>query len=808
MNTTETINVTDGRMKRAINKRVTPIIQKEANEIVQKELNNCLVRFGKITKFYPYLDKAEVKLNNSKTTVLCRILHRCGGDLIDLYTPLAHERIFDDKRKEVAIIPKAAQEVCVLRIHDEDSVENLILGYHSNKDLVGFNPADPGNIKLMSLNETNPYWIKFGVDGLKFRLPSIPEFLKGQLPSEMEDVTLADFSNVYTKDEMDTKLKENEDNISFADLLNVTDNYKQTSEDKYYLFRGDCWTINNNFESSAAITSESNSDFTVTGTFRTKNDLIGLYWNSQDPITHPYISYGNRSDYTDVTLDFDYVMTGCKDFSDGIISITIAKNNGAVYYFTMNRFINNGHVSIDFNNLTLLAGNTYINAKGQSVTVSEETPVKVTDIKYIMFVIVPTNFVENNEEYTIMANADFKCEISNITVSYGEICKEHLPLEPHQYRLCEGYDDFYNLNPYRICKEMRKLGYTEWCDLYIGASHFYEKSGTVGDVIDATSFEHSRTEKMVLNKNVPLNKAFTAWLDCYSRELKANDCKNLVVSVSMENLQCPTSWRQKDVNGNYAITGWVPSTFFYSPCNDEVAPYMQKVSEACLDIVVDNCLQPILQMGEAWWWWNENDRPNQPPCFYDAATKEKYLEEFGKTIPEYSNSWSNFDERTMYWLNKQLCGYSDKLRDVVKDDKYTDGLYMALFFPPSVLDKERVPEMMRKVNYLEEAYHPSKLDVLQLEDYDWVIEDSIHHNEVYSLGQKLGFKEEQLHYFGGFVQYPKDAVKFWKLIVTSMDTAMEKGFKETFVWAGSQVRRDQKILGYESYEVVQKLINQ
>ena len=73
---------------------------------------------------------------------------------------------------------------------------------------------------------------------------------------------------------------------------------------------------------------------------------------------------------------------------------------------------------------------------------------------------------------------------------------------------------------------------------------------------------------------------------------------------------------------------------------------------------------------------------------------------------------------------------------------------------------------------------------------------------------ELGFKEEQLHYFGGFVQYPKDAAKFWKLIITSMDTAMKKGFKETFVWAGSQVRRDQKILGYESYEVVQKLINQ
>ena len=46
---------------------------------------------------------------------------------------------------------------------------------------------------------------------------------------------------------------------------------------KYYLFRGDCWTINNNFESSASVTSETTSDLTVNGTFRSENDLVGLY---------------------------------------------------------------------------------------------------------------------------------------------------------------------------------------------------------------------------------------------------------------------------------------------------------------------------------------------------------------------------------------------------------------------------------------------------------------------------------------------------------------------------------------------------
>ena len=315
------------------------------------------------------------------------------------------------------------------------------------------------------------------------------------------------------------------------------------------------------------------------------------------------------------------------------------------------------------------------------------------------------------------------------------------------------------------------------------------------------------TEKMVLDKDVPLNKSFSAWLDCYSKELKANDCENLIVSVSMENLQPPTDWRQRDCNGNYALTGWIPSTFFYSPCHDEVAPYMQSVSEACLDIVVENDMKPILQMGEAWWWWNENDRPNQPPCFYDTATRQKYQSEHGVSIPEYENAWATiYDEEMMYWLNQQLCSYSDKLREVVKDPKY-NGLYMALFFPPSVTDRDRVPKMMREVNYLEAAYSPAKLDVLQIEDYDWVIWESSHHKEAYSIGQQLGFPNDRIHYFGGFVQYEKDAVKFWRLIKTAMDTAITKGFQEVFVWAGSQVRRDNKIIGYDNYELVQ-LLNQ
>lgn len=580
---------------------------------------------------------------------------------------------------------------------------------------------------------------------------------------------------------------------------NADNSNETSSHDRYYLFRGDCWTVDNNFESSAAVTSETINDLSVTGTFRTQNDLIGLYWNSKDPIQHPYISYGNRSDYSNVILEFDYEMTGCRDLTN--TTFTIASNKGETYFLEMSRFIENGHVTLNFNNLTLMPGNSYLDMNGQPVIVEDETALDVSDLKYIMISILPNDFIESNGQYTIMENTDFSCKISNITVANGEICDEQPPLDPHQYRLCEGYDDSYNLNPFRLSKEMRKLGYVDWVDLYIGASHYYEKIGNIGDVIYETGLNHERTEKMVLDKNVTLNKAFVSWLDCYSRELKNNCVENIIISVSIENLQCPESWRQMDLNGNFAMSGWQPSTFLYSPCNDEAVRYMQNVSEACLDIVVKNGFNPVLQMAETWWWWNET-----AVYFYDNSTKEKYLEEHNSNLPEYDNALSEYDNQTVGWLNQQLVIYSDALRDVIKGEKYSDGLYLALFYPPSVTDSDNIPKMIRDVNYIKDAYSPNKLDILQIEDYDWVIHESSHHCDAYAIGEELGFKKSNLHYFGGFVQFPQDASKLWELIEKSMEDALEKDFSEVFVWAGSQVRRDSKIIGYDEYSILKNLL--
>ena len=52
--------------------------------------------------------------------------------MIDFYTPLESEKKYDDKLNEPYILPRANQDVCVLKINNGNSnVEHIILGYYN-----------------------------------------------------------------------------------------------------------------------------------------------------------------------------------------------------------------------------------------------------------------------------------------------------------------------------------------------------------------------------------------------------------------------------------------------------------------------------------------------------------------------------------------------------------------------------------------------------------------------------------------------------------------------------------------------------
>lgn len=199
------ITVTDARFSQAVEKAISRVAVPQIKSEVNEKMEQALVRTGVITKFYHYLDKAEVKLDNSNEKVLCKILHRFGGELIDYFTPTADDVTYCDDRHEPCVIPRGQLHVCVLNIHDSDSDEHLILGFYSNEELLEVNPAAPGNFKIVTRGGTNQWWIKFGYDGLDLRLNGAVTTKTGSMDSEMVDVDYADSSSVYTKDEVYTK---------------------------------------------------------------------------------------------------------------------------------------------------------------------------------------------------------------------------------------------------------------------------------------------------------------------------------------------------------------------------------------------------------------------------------------------------------------------------------------------------------------------------------------------------------------------------------------------------------------------------
>lgn len=574
---------------------------------------------------------------------------------------------------------------------------------------------------------------------------------------------------------------------------------------KYTRFRGDLWTINMNIESSSSITSQTDDELTVTGTFRTTGDMVGLYWNSEDIIPHPHIKYETNYDYTGVVLEFEAEYEGdIVHLDDPDISLAVYDTDDTVYFVPFSTFsIGNQQYRIDFDNI--ISQSNIANGVGTI----EEQRVDPRSIHHLLIPLISSNYNEGN--YTIINNKNWKLKIKNITVTGGDLNVEEEYITDNPYHICEGYDDSYNLTPRRLAKEMRKLGYKDWMDIYIGASHFYEKSGTPGENSRPTNgvVDYS---KMEVDPNIPLTPAFRAWWKDYVHWLKIYDTPNIVCSISMENLQMPVEWRQRLADGTYGQTGWTPGTYFYSPCNLDARDYIESVARACLDIMVEEGVTPILQWGEPWWWWQElypesisidpdnqttntTKYPHQPPAFYDDATREKYLEEMGEAMPVYTTSWPKGDLNytLLEWLRQQLVEYSEFMRDIVKS--YTDGLYTILYFPPSILDTTRVPKMMQYTNFPVNAFNGGKLDFVQIEDYDWVIEPSAQHNQIYDFAtEKFGIDKAHVHYFGGYCQYPNNAIRDWGYIIPSVEDAIRAGIPHVYVWSGTQVRRDNIVL--------------
>jgi hypothetical protein len=336
-----------------------------------------------------------------------------------------------------------------------------------------------------------------------------------------------------------------------------------------------------------------------------------------------------------------------------------------------------------------------------------------TQIKKLQWGFTSTEYNWENPEYIPKSDSTwFKMEFTNLQVTSGNSFLMTIPTSPYEeHGICfaDDYDDNYDITPEWLLYQMYYLGFRDWINFYIGASHFYDKKGKFDDngdpIPDPGGYLLYQYE---MKTDKVFNEGFLAWYKNYLYWANYYGY-NVVHSISMENVDAPESWWQRAYDGTPGTTMWVPTPKLLSFTNQDLQAFYKDYVKALCDISVEARITPIVQLGEPWWWIEIDE--NQPPCFYDQATKDRHLAELGYEIPVFASSHESIEgyEETLYWLRDKNGEFTHILRDHIRQF-YPEAEFTVLFFPPSVLDKDRVPPMMRIANFPSQKWVKTSTD--------------------------------------------------------------------------------------------------
>lgn len=538
------------------------------------------------------------------------------------------------------------------------------------------------------------------------------------------------------------------------------------------------WMCDFNSEMSLAVVSGKKS-LTVTGVFRSENDLGGIIWESVDNWSHANQAYTTSYDFSGVTWAFDYNLTGIVNGLDQIYgpSLTVYYLNDDIKYVRLWNYATGtgltGSISIDFDNLY----------SGWADTEPDWEKISPVGIEKLLISFTPTTYAAASR-IPLAAVEEWAAEFTSWTLTGAELCDDPLPELTHNYRLADGYDDEYNVTPERYVDHFYGLGFRNIINLYIGASHFYEKIGVIPNVLRDDGYTEYEYE---LDASKPLNAASEAWLTAFLAAAKAKGFE-VILSVSQEMVETNLEWAQKDYLGNYAQTGWTPPPYVNNTfTNSDCQTYYKSVFMALADMQTNAGLPVMLQVGESWWWFNPS---TNAPCFYDDATRAAFLADFGYDSHEFATIFDDTAgyESELLWYQSKNGEYAQAIRDYIKAT-YADAQITILVFPPSVTDEE-ISGMMVSPNLPLAHWSYPEFDFIQIEDYDWIINDDEQHHSIWTLAENtFGYSLDQTHYFAGFVLTgPNDLL--WSKINHAAGNAACLGFAEVFIWAGAQIRRD------------------
>ena len=534
------------------------------------------------------------------------------------------------------------------------------------------------------------------------------------------------------------------------------------------------WTVDFPLGTIASVVTASDGHgLSITAEVLRKGDLVGLIFESEDTTSHPAHARETARDYSKTTLSFRWQSTGAMplDQIDGP-TLTIegrdsAGNPRSWFVRLWNYASGSGEdatITLDFDALD----------GGYSLP-DEADRVEPGDIDRMFISVVPPDYLEDSQDIRA-APAPISVVISDIecTGANSVLSTKDAVAPEHGLRIATAYDDMYDLPPERVIDMAERLGFRGTITHYVGMSHYFGLDGS--GLVDPT-----RT----------LNTAAIAWHRDLARAA-AERGYTLIWSVSYELLDqfCPEAWKQRAFDESPALTAWEPPSALVSPANADAIAFIGQVAAELAGISVEFGLEPLIQIGEPWWWV----KPSGAICLYDDAAQAALganPAEIGNVRAPLSADQVALFDRAGEVLADSTAAITAAVRAAVPEAKL-----LLLAYLPTVLDPA-APELKRA--NLPIGWAKPALDVLQLEDYEWVTAGRTSRRlAAYAeVEERLGYSASEQHYFSGFVA-TADQRGSWSEIISAAAGAQERGVAEVFLWALPQVVRDGLTLFGES----------
>ncbi len=500
----------------------------------------------------------------------------------------------------------------------------------------------------------------------------------------------------------------------------------------------------------------------VEAVFYKADDLAGLIWEAEDRWDHPLLKYRTERDFRRCRLSFRWRSGGLMPL-DAVHGPTLTIEGRDASGAARSWFVRlwnyaagspeDATVSLDF---AALAGGW-----------GKDDPVWAGDVDRMFISLVPPGYNEADE--MLPAPAEGWAEMQSIACAgSGSVLAIGDTIVPeHKLRMATGYDDLYHLTPERMLHNVLRLGYRGAINHYVGMSHYFRLDGA-------------------LKVTGSLNAPCAAWHADFLARAKALGFE-AILSLSYELLDahCPEAWKQRDGEGEPALTGWEPPSALLSPANDDAMGWLRDVAKAFAGLAVVAGQRVRFQVGEPWWWVTGEGRI----CLYDDAAVAAFDP---VAIPDVRGALDAAQVATLDAAGAALAASTAALCDAVREVA-GDAETLLLVFLPTVLEGAEVKRANVPVGWASPAF-----DVLQLEDYDWITagRSGATGPAVSEMSARLGYPVSEQHYLAGFVLNAEDRDQ-WHAIAAAADAARGRGTAATFVWALPQVLRD----GFTWFEI-------